>query len=789
MMLISIGAFAVDVQIGELYYRLDDFNKTAVVVSKSPVYSITSIEIPSEVNYNEKIYTVTSIGWAAFANCTNLISIKIPESVTAIGSYAFQGCSSLASITIPENVHEIHESTFESCTSLQSVIVSGEIQRINTGAFANCKSLKSVTLHSRSVPLIWDDDQPFYGCDYTLYVPFGSVGEYRRAFFGQRETVGIDSPYYICQNGIYYDIIDSDKVKVIANKTPYSGDITIPGTITEGDTRYNVVEVGSDAFSNCKSLTNVYLPNSIKTIGEWAFAGSNLYGIVIPNSVNTISHYAFSGSSLTSIVIPESVKELGYCAFSYCQNLQSVKLPKHRIDLISQFKPVAYGDAWESGEVFASSNYINEIYSYSLLPQSAEELLGNVIYKSKCTLYVPVGCSEVYQAAGWTGFKEIVELDNYESIALYQEFEIDGICYRLTSVNAGNLTAEVVKSQDKYSGALVIPTTVIFNGQEINVTSIGNEAFRWAKELTEVSLPASIISIGQYAFYYSGLRDLYCYGKVPPAITDSSSEWQVFARNTTLHIPDGCKEIYEANPLWAMFKEIVEMPSLLTIEYRGSGEVAVNWQPIESGYSGDVPDADLLILPADGYRIGSATLDEEDVLDQIVNHHLAIHGLSEPTVLEVEFIPESTDMAILSVKNGSLHTSHHYYPAGSSAVLRIEPETGWNIHSVTFNGEDVTDTLNGDTFTTSALTETNNLEVVYKYTGSMGVEEVEMKDIRLSVQDHRVTIRGKKSAEVVNVYDVNGINIHSGYEDVFNLSDALPAAIITVGGYTYKVVF
>lgn len=64
---------------------------------------------------------VTSIGEAAFYNCTALTSITIPASVTSIGQYAFFGCSSLTSIDIPSSVTSIGREAFLACTSLTDV--------------------------------------------------------------------------------------------------------------------------------------------------------------------------------------------------------------------------------------------------------------------------------------------------------------------------------------------------------------------------------------------------------------------------------------------------------------------------------------------------------------------------------------------------------------------------------------------------------------------------------------------------------------------------------------------
>ena len=88
MSMVGLQAFA-QIKVDGLYYMVYDNDNHAEVTYKLLAKYMGSIEIPSEITYNEKTYSVTSIGEFAFSECTSLTSITIPGSVTSIGKYAF----------------------------------------------------------------------------------------------------------------------------------------------------------------------------------------------------------------------------------------------------------------------------------------------------------------------------------------------------------------------------------------------------------------------------------------------------------------------------------------------------------------------------------------------------------------------------------------------------------------------------------------------------------------------------------------------------------------------------
>ena len=103
----------------------------------------------------EDINTLKNIGAGAFANCTKLESIIVPEGQTILGnlydSGMFSGCTNLKEVILPESLVSIGESCFEDCTSLTSITIPKNVTNIDGGddsAFSGCTNLTTVTIES-----------------------------------------------------------------------------------------------------------------------------------------------------------------------------------------------------------------------------------------------------------------------------------------------------------------------------------------------------------------------------------------------------------------------------------------------------------------------------------------------------------------------------------------------------------------------------------------------------------------------------------------------------------------
>ena len=235
-------------QVGDMMYKASE-NRNGVTVCGLVNEDATKIQIPSQIQYGKYTYEVTSIGEEAFAECSGLTSITIPNSVTSIGISAFAECSGLTSITIPNSVKEIGDWAFYDCSALTSVTIPNSVKEIGELAFHRCSSLTSVTIPN-------------------------SVTSIGAGTFGDCESLT--------------SVTIPNSVTSIGNEAFYGcsslTSVTIPNSVTS---------IGEGTFDGCFSLTSVTIPNSVTSIGSRAFKGTSLTTVTIPNSVTSIGKRAF----------------------------------------------------------------------------------------------------------------------------------------------------------------------------------------------------------------------------------------------------------------------------------------------------------------------------------------------------------------------------------------------------------------------------------------------------------------------------------------------------------------
>lgn len=255
--------------------------------------SATSITIPSKMGGKP----VRVIGERAFYGCTNLQSITISSNVQIIGDNAFAYCSALTELTLPESVTAIGEDAFYGCSGLTALPLPSQLLQIGTAAFEGCTGLTTLELPASVTTL---GDNVFAECTSL-----------------QQITVADGNSAFVSVDGVLLNQAQTTLIRypIAKGGTSY----TVPTTVTE---------LAPSAFESCTSLTEMVLPNTLRSIGAWAFANTGLTAMNLPKNVRTIDDHAFCAcTALTEVTLPSNLQELGAGAFWGCTSLSSAVLP------------------------------------------------------------------------------------------------------------------------------------------------------------------------------------------------------------------------------------------------------------------------------------------------------------------------------------------------------------------------------------------------------------------------------------------------------------------------------
>ena len=342
-------------------YSIDEEKETAEVIGYDQ--SSSYVTIPSTINVDGKVYSVVSIGKAAFDGSDKLLEVTIEDGVEEIKKYAFYYCRYLRKVKLPATLKSVGLWAFWKSQSLSSIYIPASLTDLNAEAF-NEGGMSAYEV-SPDNPVYSSEDGIMFNKEKTELLHFPAkkyvesysipktvekIGKFAFASNQLNEVIFHDkllsidnNAFFLCEKLAKADVPNS--VEFVGESAfsrcynlkeahiPEKLTVIPPGLFEYGyklekvNIPSTVTSIGKSAFRYCRKMNDLRLPDGLVEIGDEAFNGWKMTSLVIPNSVTTIGRQAFDGcTELKSLVLGNSVSKIGMHAFYNNRELKEIDI-------------------------------------------------------------------------------------------------------------------------------------------------------------------------------------------------------------------------------------------------------------------------------------------------------------------------------------------------------------------------------------------------------------------------------------------------------------------------------
>ena len=396
------------------------------------------------------------------------------------------------------------------------------------------------------------------------------------------------SGYDFSIDGIYYSIRtygEGNNVLVDKGDEYYEGEIVIPSSVVYNDIEYQVIGINYNAFKDNTRLKKVTIPESIESLSSTFWGCSGLTEVILPNSLKSIDSYAFySCSSLESINLPNQLETIGASAFSDCVSLKEIIIPQSVINIngsIFQSCPSLSSIQVEEGNLkYDSRDNCNAIIDKetlclisgcknTIIPAVIKSIAGLAF--NGCTKLQSISIPESVIDIGYAAFAGCTSLNSiklpsgittieeqlFRDCSSLKQVELPSGLKKIGNyafINCTALTSFIIPKTVTEIGTYAFAYTPL---QSITIpegiTELESDIFKECHNLNKVFLPSTLKKIGNETFWrcYS-LYDVWCYAPVAPYTTNSSFESAPY-QYATLHIYKSALDDYKVTWPWSDF--------------------------------------------------------------------------------------------------------------------------------------------------------------------------------------------------------------------------------------------